>query len=79
MAVHGNYATPENHCWRKLRVRAKKEGLHLDPAWNTFEGFLADMGERPSPKHRLMREDLEDGYGPDNCSWRLPKGKDCRR
>lgn len=79
MAVHGNYATPENHCWRRLRVRAKQQGLWVAEEWETFEGFLSDMGERPSPRHRLMRLDLTEGFTPENCEWRLPKGKLTRR
>lgn len=38
---------------------------------DSFENFLADMGEKPEPKaiYSLDRIKGDQGYGPDNCKW----------
>lgn len=43
-------------------------GIRFDPAWTSFEGFLAGMGERPDG-HRLQRIDRKQHYTADNCRW----------
>jgi len=43
-------------------------GITVCTAWRTFEGFLADMGERPDGM-TLDRVNNERGYSPDNCRW----------
>jgi len=72
--------TPEYRSWSSLRNRCNNprnsaysryggRGIKCDPAWDSFEAFLIDMGERPSPKHSLDRIDNEKGYSKNNCRW----------
>ena len=36
---------------------------------NSFSAFLADLGVKPSPAHRLTRLDKAKGFSPTNCTW----------
>ena len=72
-ASHGYCFTPEHACWRNIRNRARKLKLWIDPGWQqSFENFIRDMGDKPSPGHRLRRSGLDDSYGPLNCYWEPP-------
>ena len=44
------------------------KGISVCSRWQSFENFLADMGE-PPPKFTLERKDKDLGYSPDNCVW----------
>jgi hypothetical protein len=39
---------------------------------NSFEVFLSDMGQKPSPKHSIERKRVNEGYNKDNCFWATP-------
>lgn len=43
-------------------------GITVDPRWENFQNFLADMGERPEGM-TLDRIDPDKGYSLDNCRW----------
>lgn len=43
-------------------------GATVCQAWDDFERFLADMGERPA-RTVLARKDAAAGFGPSNCHW----------
>ena len=42
---------------------------------DSFPAFLADMGRKPSPAHRLKRLDNSKGYTPANCVWLKKRGR----
>ncbi len=50
-------------------------GITMCERWrNSFENFLADMGERPSRAHSIDRYPNNDGsYEPGNCRWATAK------
>ena len=37
--------------------------------WQIFENFLADLGRKPGPDHRLSRVDLTRDFAPGNTLW----------
>lgn len=45
-------------------------GVTVCERWrNSFEAFLEDVGEKPSPKHTIDRIDNSKGYEPGNVRW----------
>jgi len=84
-ARRGNACTPEYRSWHAAKNRCfnpKTLGYHnyggrgitMCDRWrDSFEAFLADMGERP-PGTSLDRFPNNDGnYEPGNCRWATPK------
>ena len=73
--------SPERKAWLGMHHRCRNtqnpnyggRGITVDPAWNTYEQFLADMGRRPSPKHTLDRKNNDLGYSKGNCRWATRK------
>ena len=65
--------------WRCLNPKADNfsyyggRGIRVCERWlNSFENFLADMGERPANR-TLDRKDNSADYRPDNCHWATKK------
>jgi hypothetical protein len=75
--VHGMSKTPTWNSWNKMNRRIRLGEKHskiygmidIENRWvESFENFLADMGERPKGK-TLDRIDNTKGYFKDNCRW----------
>ena len=80
--VHGHASgskSPTYKTWRGMKLRCNNlknasyvnyggKGIGYCPEWESFETFLADMGERPEGL-TLDRIDRTKDYDPTNCKW----------
>lgn len=66
-AMHNRCNNPKSNYYHRYGGR----GIKICERWNSFENFLADMGERPEGK-TLDRKDPNGHYEPLNCKWSTP-------
>jgi hypothetical protein len=57
---------PERAAWKAMHERW---GRSVVNAWSTFDAFYASMGDRPSPKHVVVRIDTRKKFSANNCRW----------
>jgi hypothetical protein len=75
---HGMSRTHVYGIWKAMKARIADEhgakahiyaGKELQPEWEAFEAFYADMGEPPTKRHTIERMDGNLGYLRGNCKW----------
>lgn len=71
---------PEYRSWSMMRNRCLNlramdwayyggRGVTIIRRWDSYEAFLEDMGQRPSPAHTLERKNTNGKYSKRNCIW----------
>jgi hypothetical protein len=79
--AHGKTGTKVYRTWQNMKNRCLNPnvrcysryggvGVTVCKRWvGSFENFYEDMGDPPTAKHSIEREDNNKGYSPDNCIW----------
>ena len=78
---HGSCNTPEYKVWQGMKGRCHNpshmdyynygaRGITVCQEWiDSFETFISDMGNRPTPTSTIERVDNTLGYCKENCVW----------
>lgn len=87
--THNKSKTKEYNSWCSIIARCENpnsqefhryggRGIKICDSWRlSFETFLSDMGNAPSPRHSIDRINNNLGYFKENCRWATMK-EQCR-
>lgn len=81
---HGHTRSPTYLSWQAMKSRTQRtgdvaysryggDGIGIDPRWNSFTEFLADMGVRPEGTTLDRYPDKDGSYTASNCRWATAK------
>lgn len=82
--IHGKSKTKEYFIWSGIMQRCLNpkspayhhyggRGITVCRRWRSFQNFIEDVGEAPTPKHSIDRIDNNGSYEPGNVRWATQK------
>jgi len=74
--AHGAWSALKNRCGNENYSSFSSyggRGISYCERWESFDNFIADMGEPPTKSHSLDRIDCDGNYSKENCRWATMK------